>query len=258
MMIRTRGRRLVSRLEALERIYDTRGPRVFRVIFEYGGEPTIVTIYRDENRTEIIEPPPPDDDPDEFFGAAESTEQHHLEPPLPPDDETTGDPDSEPRALASRVRGDRDEDTLRFRFVGARHAVPTAQPRGSKIPEPRASGREKTGGCPKRRARTRRFINDLREVRGLCLGVFHRPLNARSHVTQRPPNPTGQSRARKSAVNASPNKRPSDVVRRPGNSRHSKTPHRRKTEPRTRVSGQHPGDKRAAVLFTQPRTFLIA
>ena len=73
MMIRTRGRRLVSRLEALERIYDTRGPRVFRVIFEYGGEPTIVTIYRDENRTEIIEPPPPDDDPDEFFGAAEST-----------------------------------------------------------------------------------------------------------------------------------------------------------------------------------------
>ena len=91
MMIRTRGRRLVSRLEALERIYDTRGPRVFRVIFEYGGEPTIVTIYRDENRTEIIEPPPPDDDPDEFFGAAESTEQHHLEPPLPPDDETISD-----------------------------------------------------------------------------------------------------------------------------------------------------------------------
>ena len=61
MMIRTRGRRLVSRLEGLERVYDTQGPRVLRVIFEYGGEPTIVTIFRDENRTEIIEPPPPDD-----------------------------------------------------------------------------------------------------------------------------------------------------------------------------------------------------
>ncbi len=92
MMIRTRGRRLVSRLEALERICDTWGPRVFRVIFEYGGEPTIVTIFRDENRTEIIEPPPPDDDPDEFFGPGEST----TEPLLPqPYDETTGDPYSE-------------------------------------------------------------------------------------------------------------------------------------------------------------------
>ena len=69
MMIRTRGRRLVSRLEALERVYDTRRPRVFRVIFEYGGEPTIITYFRDENRTEIIEPPPPDDDPDDFYGA---------------------------------------------------------------------------------------------------------------------------------------------------------------------------------------------
>ncbi len=86
MMIRTRGRRLVSRLEALEHVYDTRGPRVFRVIFEYGGEPTIVTIFRDENRTEIIEPPPPDDDPDEFYGACE--EAHPVAPALQPDDET--------------------------------------------------------------------------------------------------------------------------------------------------------------------------
>ena len=88
MMIRTRGRRLVSRLEALERVYDTRGPRVFRVIFEYGGEPTIVTIFRDENRTEIIEPPPPDDDPDEFYGAGESTETLNVAPAPQPDDET--------------------------------------------------------------------------------------------------------------------------------------------------------------------------
>ena len=88
MMIRTRGRRLVSRLEALERVYDTRGPRVFRVIFEYGGEPTIVTIFRDENRTEIIEPPPPDDDPDEFYGACESTETLNVAPAPQPADET--------------------------------------------------------------------------------------------------------------------------------------------------------------------------
>ena len=88
MMIRTRDRRLVSRLEALERVYDTRGPRVFRVIFEYGGEPTIVTIFRDENRTEIIEPPPPDDDPDEFYGACESTETLNVAPAPQPDDET--------------------------------------------------------------------------------------------------------------------------------------------------------------------------
>ena len=87
-MIRTRGRRLVSRLEALERVYDTRGPRVFRVIFEYGGEPTIVTIFRDENRTEIIEPPPPDDDPDEFYGAGESTEALDVAPAPQPADET--------------------------------------------------------------------------------------------------------------------------------------------------------------------------
>ena len=149
MMIRTRGRRLVSRLEALERIYDTRGPRVFRVIFEYGGEPTIVTIYRDENRTEIIEPPPPDDDPDEFFGASESTEQQHLGPALLPD-ETTGDPDSEPRASASRVRHDRDEDSLRFRSVGARHAVPTTQPAIETIltpAEPRASASGPVMSC---------------------------------------------------------------------------------------------------------------
>ena len=128
MMIRTRGRRLVSRLEALERIYDTRGPRVFRVIFEYGGEPTIVTIYRDENRTEIIEPPPPDDDPDEFFGASESTAEHGATPLAQPYGETTGDPDSELRTSASRVRHDRDEDSLRFRSAGARHAVPTLRP----------------------------------------------------------------------------------------------------------------------------------
>ena len=87
-MVRTRGRRLVSRLEALERVYDTRGPRVFRVIFEYGGEPTIVTIFRDENRTEITEPPPPDDDPDEFYGACESTEELDVAPAPQPDDET--------------------------------------------------------------------------------------------------------------------------------------------------------------------------
>ena len=101
MMIRTRGRRLVSRLEALERIYDTRGPRVFRVIFEYGGEPTIVTIYRDENRTEIIEPPPPDDDPDEFLpGASEGIGAEHVSP-APPFDETGRDPYSEPRTEAA-------------------------------------------------------------------------------------------------------------------------------------------------------------
>ena len=92
MMIRTRGRRLVSRLEALERVYDTQGPRVLRVIFEYGGEPTIVTIFRDENRTEIIEPPPPDDDPEEFYGPGKSTATHkrpahaptRRQPPSPP------------------------------------------------------------------------------------------------------------------------------------------------------------------------------
>ena len=119
MMIRTRGRRLVSRLEALERVYDTRGPRVFRVIFEYGGEPTIVTIFRDENRTEIIEPPPPDDDPDEFYGAFDSTETLDVSPAPQPDDET---PSSFP--------------------VGARHAVPTTQPavETTRAPsEPRAS-----------------------------------------------------------------------------------------------------------------------
>ena len=87
MMIRTRGRRLVSRLAAIERIYDTQGPRVFRVIFEYGGEPTIVTIFRDENRTEITEPPPPDDDPDEFYGAFDSTETLDVSPAPQPDDE---------------------------------------------------------------------------------------------------------------------------------------------------------------------------
>ena len=209
MMIRTRGRRLVSRLEALERIYDTRGPRVFRVIFEYGGEPTIVTIYRDENRTEIIEPPPPDDDPDEFFGASESTEQQHLGPALPPDDETISDPDSQAhpsvalgpnrivtdkvqlrqkmckqsRERKSAVRASpshgpfesprrflkigscpriaktsghhlcsqhRDRHSLRFRSVGARHAVPTLRPAIETIltpAEPRASASGPVMSC---------------------------------------------------------------------------------------------------------------
>ena len=108
MMIRTRGRRLVSRLEALERVYDTRRPRVFRFIFEYGGEPTIITYFRDENRTEIIEPPPPDDDPDEFFGAGddphqldgtcESTDTEQLAPAPQPYDEIISDPHPEVHA----------------------------------------------------------------------------------------------------------------------------------------------------------------
>ena len=39
---------------------------------------------------------------------------------------------------------------------------------------------EKTGDCPKRRARARRFINDLQEARGLYPGGFHRPVRERS------------------------------------------------------------------------------
>ena len=35
---------------------------------------------------------------------------------------------------------------------------------------------EKTGDCPKRRARARRFINDLREARWTVPRFFHRPL----------------------------------------------------------------------------------
>ena len=38
---------------------------------------------------------------------------------------------------------------------------------------------KKTGDCPKRRARAWRFINDLREARGLYPGVFHGPTSER-------------------------------------------------------------------------------
>ena len=88
-MVRTRGRRLVSRLENLERLYCPQGPRELRVLFDYGeDEPTIVHIFLDEHRTEITEPPPPDDDPDEFYGACESTEELDVAPAPQPDDET--------------------------------------------------------------------------------------------------------------------------------------------------------------------------
>ena len=45
-----------------------------------------------------------------------------------------------------------------------------------------AGGRvcEKTGDCPKRHARTGRFINDLREARGLYPGFLHRPGSPRA------------------------------------------------------------------------------
>ena len=41
---------------------------------------------------------------------------------------------------------------------------------------------EKTGDCLKRRARSRRFINDLREVRGLYPWGSHRPTRLRSRL----------------------------------------------------------------------------
>ncbi len=92
MMIRTRGRRLVSRLENLERVYGAEGPHEIRVLFDYGDEPTIVHIFLNEHRTEIIEPPdPPDDDPDEFSGALKPATGGDLRPPR----------NTEPRASAS-------------------------------------------------------------------------------------------------------------------------------------------------------------
>ncbi len=38
---------------------------------------------------------------------------------------------------------------------------------------------EKTRDCPKRHARTGRFIDDLREARGLYPGFFHTPVRER-------------------------------------------------------------------------------
>ncbi len=44
---------------------------------------------------------------------------------------------------------------------------------------------EKTGDCPKRRARARRFINDLREARWTVPRFFHRPSRSRLRFVRR-------------------------------------------------------------------------
>ncbi len=43
---------------------------------------------------------------------------------------------------------------------------------------------EKTGDCPKRRARARRFINDLREARRTVPRFFHRSVSERPEMQQ--------------------------------------------------------------------------
>ena len=184
-MIRTRGRRLVSRLEALERVYDTRGPRVFRVIFEYGGEPTIITYFRDENRTEIIEPPPPDDDPDEFYGAGESPEPLDVSPAPQPDDEIPSSFPVGANASLSISTGTKSRartptrprnSSLFFRKGTACRAHCSTRRRNPSPPFRAAHAMvcDKTGDCPKRRARGERFINDLREARWTIPRFFHK------------------------------------------------------------------------------------
>ena len=150
MMVRTRGRRLVSRLENLERLYCPQGPRELRVLFDYGeDEPTIVHIFLDEHRTEITEPPPPDDDPDEFYGACESTEELDVAPAAQPDDET---PSSFPVGANASLS------------IRKGHGMPCPQPDPrSKWPAPLPNRDHRTS--PARR-RPRRILRRLRKYRG--------------------------------------------------------------------------------------------
>ena len=269
MMIRTRGRRLVARLEALERIYDTRGPRVFRVIFEYGGEPTIVTIYRDENRTEIIEPLPPDDDPDEFFGAAESTGAGGAEAEPGP-----SPPGAQSAAAGRTIRPPRTPTRQRNLSPIPRRAANASLSirRGTAC---RAQSPPRTQTPPLRAVRANRELTSLEdlatrkleprtEVRGpsftqprtfLIAKGTSRHAETQSHEDFAPPQNRAADGSPRSRLHAATGPAMSRADR---NSRHSKTLHPRKTEPRTRASGQHPGDKRAAILFTQRWAFLVA